>query len=506
MSGLTMLLADDESIERNSLAGFIRESLPQIDTVETAENGFELLTKAEYLKPDILMVDVEMPGISGLDSIELLHKRALSGRIIIYSAYNYFEYAREAISLRVDAYVLKPARRAELAKVLSEIAERAQTDKVTAGQLRQARRIISLATPLLEAEFVKSVIFDDMQSEALANCLEMLDLQFAAGIMVTFSLEEDRTDSAIDLRSILKAKTLESMKVLAGPLIHGQMNACLHFGDDPPDDELVRRCRDWLAAMLDYVSTAYRLTLRAGMGSPCRRLADLPGSYLRSLSDEADGRPADSSLPDTLRRDEAIILSLILDHEDRKAVDHIRRLFGEMSLAGVSVLACRRMVRDFILRIWTGIRRRTACDRAIGSVLEYPLESLDRQSTLSDTLDWTIDNLRRVVQVTEDERLSPTAFYLREAQKYIGTNYKRTIGLDDVAQAVGISPFYLSHLFKQELGITFLKYLTDFRMRTAWQLREKTALPLAQLAESVGYRNVAYFTRVFHEYEAKRRL
>jgi two-component system response regulator YesN len=498
-----MLLADDESIECNSMAEFIRENLPQIGTVETAENGFELLTKAERLKPDILMVDVEMPGISGLDSIELLRKRRLAGRIVIYSAYNYFEYAREAIALRVDAYVLKPARRTELVMILSEIAELALADKTAARQLQQARRIIAGAAPLLEAEFMKSVVFDDMRSETLASCLEMLDLSFVAACIVTFTVK-DRIGPGIDLRAILKAKAPESMRVLTGSLMNGQMNACLHFQADADDEELIRRCGDWVATVVDHLSAAYRLTLLPGIGSPCRRLDDLPASYRRSLSVRIDDRSGDAPASDPFLRDEAAILSHILDRDERKAVDRIRRLFGEMSIAGIEAAACQRMVRDSMIRIWDGIRNRTACDQAIRTVLECPLESLDRLTAISDILDWSIANLRRIVQVVESERLSPTAFYLREARKYISVNYGKAIGLDDVAQSVGISPFYLSHLFKQELGITFLRYLTDFRMQTAWRLRERTALPLARLAESVGYRNAAYFSRVFHEYEAKR--
>jgi len=332
MSGLTMLLADDESIERDSLAAFIRESLPQIDVVETAENGFELLTKAESLKPDILMVDVEMPGISGLDSIELLRKRDISGRIIIYSAYNYFEYAREAIDLRVDAYVLKPARRAELSRILSEMAERARTDKALAQELRRARKIVSDATPLLEAEFMRAVMFDDMQSESLANCSEMLGIRSVSGCVATFSSLGTAAPS-VDLRSVFKAKEDEPLRVIAGPVACGQLSLFLQFDDGSDDEALLKRCGDWAASMVDYASASSRTALRFGLGTPCRSLADLPLSYRRSVAAQSDARPAADQVPDPFLRDEALILSLVLDHDERKAVDYVRGLFGEMSLS-----------------------------------------------------------------------------------------------------------------------------------------------------------------------------
>ena len=175
-----------------------------------------------------------------------------------------------------------------------------------------------------------------------------------------------------------------------------------------------------------------------------------------------------------------------------------------MSRSCVSVLSAQRMAGDFMLRLWASMRRQASGDQAIQAALSYALDSLGRRDTLTAVLEWTIENLSRIIDVAADEKLSPAAFYLRKAQKFICANYQRPIGLEDVAEAVGISHFYLSHLFKQELGTTFLQFLTDFRMQTAWQLRAKTALPPARLAELVGYKNTAYFSRVFQAYEARR--
>jgi two-component system response regulator YesN len=503
MSGLTMLLADDESIELSLLAAFIRESLPQIDVVETAGNGLELMAKAESLRPDILMVDVEMPGISGLESIGLLRKRNISGRIIIYSAYNYFEYAREAIDLRVDAYVLKPVRRAELSRILSETAERARTDKALAQELQQARKIVSGATPLLEAEFMRAVMFDDMKSESLAKCAEMLSLRSVCGCVVTFS-SQGTTALSVDLRSILKAKAPEALRVIAGPVVCGHLSLCLLLDDDPGDETIFQRCGDWGARMVEYALASYRTVLRFSFGAPCRSLADLPASYRLSVAAEADIRPEAAPITDPFLRDEGTIMSFVLGRNEREAVDHVRGLFGEMSLSSVPVLSAQQMAGDFMLRAWASLRHPASRDQATQSALAYSLESLGQCDTLAAVLGWTMENLHRIIAVFADEKLSPTAFYLREAQKFIYANYQRPIGLDEVAEAVGISPFYLSHLFKQELDTTFLRFLTDFRMQTAWRLHDKTSLPIARLAELVGYKNVAYFSRVFQAYEAKR--
>ena len=108
MAKYTLLIADDEEIECKALRLLVQKELPEIEVVGVARNGVELVSLAQKLRPDIATVDVNMPGMSGIDAIGLLSACDLPTRFVICTAYDEFEYVHRALALKVDAYILKP--------------------------------------------------------------------------------------------------------------------------------------------------------------------------------------------------------------------------------------------------------------------------------------------------------------------------------------------------------------------------------------------------------------
>ena len=103
MAKYTLLIADDEEIECKALRLLVQKELPEIEVVGVARNGVELVSMAQKLRPDIATVDVNMPGMSGIDAIGLLSSCDLPTRFVICTAYDEFEYVHRALALKVDA-------------------------------------------------------------------------------------------------------------------------------------------------------------------------------------------------------------------------------------------------------------------------------------------------------------------------------------------------------------------------------------------------------------------
>ena len=107
----TILIADDEEIERKALCLLLQKEFPEIAIVAVACNGTELVSLLQQHQPDIAIVDVNMPGINGIDAIDLLRARGSKTHFIINTAYDDFAYVQRALSLKIDAYILKPEKR-----------------------------------------------------------------------------------------------------------------------------------------------------------------------------------------------------------------------------------------------------------------------------------------------------------------------------------------------------------------------------------------------------------
>ena len=118
-----LLIADDEELVRRGLTALIEREAPEIDVVETAVDGLEALELSERCQPDILLTDIRMPGLSGLDLIGRLRAAGASPRCIVLSGYDDFEYARRAIGLDVAEYLLKPIDPDQLLGALARVRE-----------------------------------------------------------------------------------------------------------------------------------------------------------------------------------------------------------------------------------------------------------------------------------------------------------------------------------------------------------------------------------------------
>ena len=110
---LTMVIADDERLARQSEEIFVKREFPGVEIVGTAPDGVTLKEMLESLKPDLAIVDIRMPGLTGLEAIELAKAKGLKTHFIISTAYSDFEYVRSALNLKTDGYLLKPCKREE---------------------------------------------------------------------------------------------------------------------------------------------------------------------------------------------------------------------------------------------------------------------------------------------------------------------------------------------------------------------------------------------------------
>jgi YesN/AraC family two-component response regulator len=129
IKNLTIVIADDEPLSLKSEELFIRNEFPGIEIIGLAEDGIELKRMLEELKPDIAIVDICMPGLSGIEVIELLQHKNCATHFIINTAYSDFEYIKKALDLKTDGYLLKPGKRNEKIEVVNRLCRTVEIEK-----------------------------------------------------------------------------------------------------------------------------------------------------------------------------------------------------------------------------------------------------------------------------------------------------------------------------------------------------------------------------------------
>ena len=443
MNKLKLLIADDEPLALRSMQILIQKEFPELEVCALAENGIEAKDAIEKNNPDLVIMDIRMPGLSGLEVIQLLKNRQKT-HFIISTAYSDFDYIHTALDLKADGYLLKPAKRDETIKVIQKAITAIKEEKRQEEIRKNADYALHAVNPALEKEIIVSVAkgtpnlkqFELWKNINRVHVQAMIAAVFdcsaagRSGIHFRPQLQADPRDGEIatEIGSSTPATVLQRMRLamegmgpyLAGMTEDGLVWALFLFTDSADHEE---RCA-WTIKICRIISGETK----------SERISDLLANEAGSASD-----PGDLSA----RGDSTVSVPVWEKSQE----------FSSFSDAGKVAAQCREAV----------IKKREA--------------------------DW------------EDGGICDTRGYVQMAVDYIERRFRQPISLEQCAGEIGISPYYLSHVFKEEKGITFLEYLSARRMKEAKSLCGDPFVPLKEIGERCGYSNSSYFYKVFKKTE-----
>lgn len=417
----TLIIADDEKAACKRLELFTKREFPDIEIVDIVNDGYELVRSAAALRPDIAIVDMNMPGMNGIQAIRILHERKVNTRFIINTAYDEFDYVKQALDMKVDAYLLKPEKKEHFLETVRKVCDSICKEREEADSRNRMNSLLTGIHSVVESDIVYSVMMKEPSEHSMRMYCEMNHIQFCGAAMATIlptGFEESFREPEKNIWNETIHRALDSLcNCIVNATDHGINLIILvqHMQlKDRQETENWIRDLVWLA--VEELRREYPLHFRAGIGGFYENLADLTRSYQESLEG---------------------LYRKIPESKDEE--------------------------REEGLEKWQ--------------------EQLERISALC--------------------RIDGASDYVKEAIGYIDKNFARDISLDSVAEAIGISSYYLSRIISQELGITFVEYLTGLRIVEAAKLAAATRLSLKQIAERTGYPNDAYLCRVFKKYAGK---
>ena len=163
----TLLVADDEEIECCGITNVIMECFPQITVVGSAHNGAELIKAAREHRPDIIIADINMPGMNGLEAAEVLRRENINSKLIINTAYSYFEYAKKAILLKAADYLLKPIEKEMFCQTIERVLKVIDQERSEDQDNRKDKETFQKMLDVAGKEVLSSVIMGTPNVEEL---------------------------------------------------------------------------------------------------------------------------------------------------------------------------------------------------------------------------------------------------------------------------------------------------------------------------------------------------
>jgi len=505
-----VFLVDDEIVVREG----IRSNFPWEETefvlAGEAPDGEIALSMLQDVKPDILITDIRMPFMDGLELCRQVSRTMPWVYIIILSGYDDFAYAREAISLGVSEYLLKPVSGEELRKVLERIALRIEEDKRRQATFLAYREQRFLKEKLL-TELYGGANSDRVMNEARSMQMNLLAKHYLV-MLLSPEPEPEGEDALLTAQHVLArlADNSGGTAHLCRNFFGGRVEFILLVMGDTPAD-LEERAYGLADAARYDVERSADVKLLVAIGEEVGSLKEITQSLnnareimekLRAGKEENDPRRImgaqdmgreELSLPDM----DAAPLTEQLKYATLGDVESILNKYvaGMGDAAAQSVM----MANYFFVEIMLAASR--IVRESQGVPQEVLPEAFRAQNTLlsvDEVLPLCRDMLRRAITFRDSRGSARYGSVIRKARAFIEENYSDSnVTLHDVASHVALSNNHFCTVFSQEMGVTFTEYLTSVRIAKARELLATTSMRTGDVAYAVGYNDPHYFSYLF---------
>ncbi len=513
MSLYRIMVVDDEAEVRQGIARKIDWAALGFEIVADAENGVEALEKAENLELDVVLTDIKMPFMDGLRLGAELARRKPNLKLIIFSGFDEFELAKEAIKLNVVEYVLKPVNAEELSDILRrvkgtldrEIAQRRNIDQLTQDYRR--------SLPLMREKFLHDLLRAPMAPAEVArqselHALSVRDGRYKTVAVCNVDLRPDRPPTiAAELVSVSVRQMLDdALRGRCRREIFPSVTSVIVASswDKDPVEELM----SLLGEVCDECSHIFNVAVTAGIGRPRERLEDLHLSYAEARAaveyklvagtgkaiyiQDMERTDLDIRDPDPFRVQK--LLSAIKFGTREQIAFQVSQLLEE---GGESWSAQARLLSGLGTLIPLIQRYELEEGEMLGRREDW-LELLRGEVSAQRVQDWLLEVCVRMSGRLSQERISAAKRLVEEAKSYIRSRYgDSSLSVEQLCQRLHISQSYFSTIFKQEGGMSCVQYLTDVRMEKAAELLRTTDEKTYLVAAAVGYEEPNYFSYVF---------
>lgn len=486
----TVLIVDDEEPVLESYSHMLAEGIEGFRCVGTARSGSEALREILEKRPDVVFMDISMPGIDGLETISRVHESVPSTVFILSTAYERFDIARRAIPLGIHAYLVKPVTRRVFTETLESVRDRLERER--SGRDRAAGEPQGMRSgaerDLMEEAFLRDGITAPLTQERWAAFREALNLESDRGLVALGALDSAQTDS---LKAFRRANELLSRKYRF--LFGRHLGLSVYFVSGEVDG--ARFERDLSEALDEAV----------GRGTP-RWIGS--GNATEGPDFSASRSGALSRLQSLRKRSDALVrhrigLTALRQKLGFTAAEEYRSRFAEWRDDCFASLPFEEAKLRLVSALTLLLDDVTGLYRAGGSVLaDTELDPSAEAAPLSDAAAcerWSDPAVAALAGLAERERSANLPVPLVRALSFIASRYHECLQLSDVAEEARVSPAYLSRIFGEHLGVSFVEYLTALRVETAERLLRERSLSVKEVAHAVGFQDPNYFSKAFRK-------
>ena len=504
-----MILIDDEAVILRGLKQLVNWDQLNVEIIGEATDGIEGLELIRRFHPEIVISDIAMPNLDGIELLKTVHNEKLGSKVIFLSGYQEFSYAKEAVKYGAEDYLLKPIGAQELEQVVEQVLLK----------IKEEQSVHVLKKNDCEAEILFQNLLQEqdrlMPLQRMKDVFEVSD-EYKGAVCAALRIGVRSTVAKEENKNLIRFEIFEYIqdylqKMGTGGIIKKDYNTCFILLFTENDR---RKYRIFLQKLSEEIGKRYPALVLIGVGewagcdtklyylySTAKFAAELYFFNEETYNDISKIEKEYCHSIDEYESEKEKITQMLVKQSDSEVL--VEQIVKCVKLLGAIHFGNKEVViNECILLAGSVHKTLKECgfsDENEGNDQDRFLSQIRQKSSFRQLVQAFENYYDKVFLKIQLLGKKNDSFEIVKIKKYIGEHYRENLTLEEIADFIGMNPSYMSTYFKKETGENFKTYLTNQRMQEALRLLNSTTMKSYEIADAIGYKDVKQFREKFKE-------
>ncbi len=511
-----IVLIDDEDVVRKGMKDLIpwkELNLVMAGDAPDGEKGLELI---QDTLPHIAFLDINMPKMDGMKLTKIVRETYPDIKIVLLTGYDEFSYAREALRLGVEDYILKPITKDEVITLLEKLVRKLNEEQEEEKKQKNLEEKVKQSKHLIQQRYVEELIFNEIEDSLIVKRSISADVPYNKDYYSIALIDYDHFIKGIDSNE--NDITFFAIQNIADEIVKKNdwgltfeingINGILYYTDD--EYKLYETFKERLEYIKTMIVKHLDITITIGVGQIVDGIGGIHLAY-KTANEALVNRffigtnqiitqnsyiklPHSSHINEWLEWEDKLIQALKDEKEFGKVLNEV---YLKMEQSRITIEACQAIWNILVSSMF---KKFVQIDDRIIDLFPNTMNiigDVKSKKTIKEIKDW-VYKLYKICSDYIEEQASPNRIHLQNVLSFIADNYPiPDLSISMICSEVHLSPSYFSSIFKKATGSTFIQFLTDYRMDKAKEMLKYTSLKTYEIAEKTGYLDPQYFSTLF---------
>lgn len=525
-----VVIADDQPFARIGMRSIVNWQEYGFKVVGDAENGEEALQLIYQYKPELIITDIRMPLLDGLELTKKIKEFLPDSQILVMSAYDEFNYAQKAIELGVLGYLLKPVVMNDLLQFLVKVRDILEKKKKDEIEEQHIREQLEKSMPLLQEQYYNELVNGQYQDNLEREEKEkFLDIKIPERNLVVLVFDIDdfralRERTSFKETELLKIRLLKIVRNIIDRYCEGVVFSTYSNNyvavlklETIHKHSFMNKIMFITEEIRKSINNDLNITITIGISRWCDSIKHIKIAYdeafeatryksiigknsVISIEEVEPKKDMESIITYPIAKEQEVIFSLKMGEKsllETRLEEFFEDMLGDKNVSMEYVAKASLELVFVVSRVL--VEMGESIEKIFGNHF-FPNIQVTKFETVEDIKIWVKGILFKVSEHIQDSKRKRYRKEIKLALDYINKNYMKEIDLKKVAGELMISTYYLSHIWKKELETSFISYINELRIDKAKELINTTTYKVYEIAEMVGYNDRKYFTKIFKQY------